>query len=328
MKKGIFGGFIIIAIVLSCFFSALAAASTSVDAASVYKQAKNYAELGAYEEALTKFEQISRYKDSRSWQDYCKAMIDISQANGLEEEGYLSDAKDKIMSAMSFFRPLANMSFEDSEKLYEYCSVRIAELGMLTQQAIDGYSKLYDVMDSADRYRRLINHVLLPTQAPSRKQLPSMLKTYAFRADRSVTPFQGPGSGYETFSNLRIDPNTDVGVCAVERGKYSTYYMAETKTNRGKIRFWVMDLRLIPLNEGQNDRLPEICKNPRNTFLSEAAEALLGPGESYCKANVIIPKGMKVTAFEAEDAYTMIECASGKKDKLMRVWVRTDCLAR
>lgn len=324
MKRRIIYSVLTITFATLCLFRALAS-SAALDSASVYERAKSYVSFGLYEDALDQFEQIT-YKDSSSWQDYCKAMISISRANSFEHDGYISNAIDEIKNAKKQLNPLANISFENSEELYEYCTVRSDELSGLIQQAIDGYSRVYDVLDSAERYHRLINGALLPTQAPDPNPESPVLTPYLFRANRNLIPYAGPGASYGEIEGISITVDTDVWVCAIERGKSGTYYMSETDTERGKIRFWAVDFRLDPVDMDMKYNLPEIGPNPRNAVVLEDAEALFGPGDSYCNAGLIIPKGTKATAFDEEGAYTMIEYVQSRDDSLMRVWIRTNSL--
>ena len=75
---------------MAWLFYALAT-DAALDSVSIYERAKSYVSFGFYEDALNQFEQIS-YKDSTSWQDYCKAMICISRANTFEQDGFIFNA--------------------------------------------------------------------------------------------------------------------------------------------------------------------------------------------------------------------------------------------
>ena len=318
--------FIIVFIVLWLFQAT--AKEASLDFESLYEEAKNYVAFGAYQDALSCFEEIPRYDDSTYWQAYCKAMICISRANDLEHGGYIAEAKEEIANAKQCLGPLLNAAFEDSEKLYEYCIVRNNELCGLIQQAIDGYSNVYGILDSADRYQRLLQGVPLPTQAPNQASLPPMLAAYPYHANRALIPTAGPGSAYAEIDGLSIEADSEVWVCAVEDAPNGAYYMAEADTEQGKVRFWAVCFRLNPADDGVAYSLPEIGVNRQNLFLLEDAEALFGPGEGYRNSGLTVPAGTKVTTLGEEDAYTMIEYTPSREAGPMRVWVQTGKLSR
>lgn len=273
-----------------------------------------------FHSAYESFDQVSYYSDSSSYQDYCEGMIVVLEADGLEKQGYLDQAREKIQKASKIFQLLAFDQFEDSEKLVDYCSARVSQLRGLKQNAIDAFAKLSRTLDAKKRYLDLIDNKPLPTQAPVLK-LPPVMASYAAHTTKKLEAYAGPGSSYAKISLVNIDENTQLRVCARE----DYYYVAEMETARGKVRFWVLDVRVIR-DEARDAELPVIKCEDKSKMLVKAADAYYGPGEGYGSRGMTIRKGTRVAVYNTEDAYTLVECKEPASGLMIRVWIKSDCL--
>ncbi len=296
-----------------------ALASATLDAQAVYETARVYVQLGMLQEALSEFQRIPSYADSLHWSYYCSARLALQEADTLEASGYLVRAEEKINEASRVFAPLAASQFEDTEKLVTYCSARLYQLRGLRQYALDLFQQLFGVLDSDRRYFDLINGVALPTQAPD-DVLSPVLTSYPAQAAGKIKAYAGPGSGYTTVPGIRLQEGTALRVCA----KDGAYYLNEAETKKGLVRFWTVDYKITP--ESALPELPVLSPYGEEGFVMKDAAALLGPGEGYRDAELVLKRGTKVTAFLQEDLYTMIEYQAEGAKKKTRVWVLTECL--
>jgi len=294
------------------------AGGAAVDKQSVYQAGLDYASMGMYKNALEQFTAVGAYKDSVSWQFYCQGMIGIENANSFEQLGYLSDATAQVEAAGKYFEILSNSAFRDSERIKRYLSARRYELKGLTQSALDIYAGLLDVLDSGERYLRLLKGTPLPTQAPV-VTLPERLTAYPAHIVRKAVSYFGPGDRYAEQTAVALRSDMAVSIL----GREDSYYLVEFDSPAGKLRAWVPTIRVRRDGTGTE---PEVGGKGKSARVINAAEGLRGPGNEYAKSGVTLTAGQMVTAFEAEGLYTMIEAADAA-GRRMRLWLPTDQLS-
>lgn len=305
---------------LTCIETAAKATGISIDKQGTYNKAIILVEQKEYTKALDEFLKIPDYKDSASWNYYCKGMIEIESANQLETDGYIDEAKPHIEKAAQYFLLLSQTEFEDSKKLSLYCSARQYELQRLHQKALDIYSTLLGVLDSDARYLRISNKEYLPTQAPKAIQ-PEMLDAIPAVFTKKIQTYWGPGSNYSKQDVLPINAEMEIYIC----GRENNYFLVEAKWENAKVRFWAPTLRI---NRSIDKQEQQVGVNPQYMYLTTDAVSYWGPGKDYLETGIIIDKGCRVTAYEAEGEYTMIEYSSVDNKSLMRMWVQTSFLGK
>ena len=296
------------------------AASLSVDKQSVYQRATNYVALGLYEKALEQFEQIKGFSDSNSWANYCRGMVAIQTADTLEGSGHIKEAGIALEKASQYFSLLSALQFNDSEQLYKYCNARRFQLGGLKQPALDEFKNLSGVLDSDERFFAILNNIPLPTQAPI-EEIASPLPQIACHAAKRVDVFWGPGNEYLKNNKIQINAESSLCICGQEK----SYYLLETTGKDGKIRIWGPTVRIV---RDVDQEVPQIGKKSRSVYVLADAEARMGPGEDYIRSGIQLKKGEKVTAFEDEGRYTMIEYKDMNVSKPIRVWFPTEYLSK
>lgn len=320
MKKSL-ACFLVMGILLSSFPGL--ASQTNASQGYIYESAMDCVLFEEYEEALALFEQLGAFADSANWKSYCAGMVAIRKAGELEKQGYIAEAKDEIQRAMQLFEFLSPIDFnQNSKRLYTYCLARTYELSRMDQKALDLFSELIGVEDSGERYDRLLHGIPLPTQAPSH-EVPPVLHPIAAHVNETISTYLGPGPKYMVQEIVKVNKKTKLGIC----GKESSYYLIEVQTKKGLIRCWA-PAHLIQRDESASEPRVGAKNKKRSCSLLETAQAYYGPGEQYSAADTLIEKGTKVTAYEAEGLYTMIECSLANQEKPVRVWVRTECLSR
>ena len=292
-------------------------ASITIDKQSIYDKGLRYIDLKDYNNALTQFQQIDNYQDSASWRYYCEGMKAIITANEKQNQAYLSDARKEIEKAAGIFQMLSLAKFEDTEKLAVYCKACQYELQGLYQSAIDLYVGLFGTLDSDIRYFKLIGGYVLPTQAPTEKPLPPIIPSIPAHTDRTLETFLGPGSGYMKQDVVSLNAESTVAICARE----GDYYLIEITTGEGKIRCWAFSLRV----QRYGDVLePELGKTKRTGYVMKTETGLYGPGDGYRASDIMIPSGTRVTVFNNEGMYTMVEFVTNNQPA--RMWVPTESI--
>ena len=291
------------------------AGSLTVDRQSVYQTGRDFVKLGMYKNALEQFSSISGYADSGSWRFYCQGMIEIQNADDFEGIGYISDAVSCVDTALRYFEMLANISFEDSESLKKYCTARRYELKGLSQTALDLYAGLLGVLDSGDRYWNIVGGKALPTQAPI-STVPPVLTPIPAHVTRKASTYFGPGDSYLEQTLVSVSADKTVGVC----GREGSYYLIEMTSSTGKLRAWAPTIRIQRDADGA---IAEVAASSKKATVTQAAEALYGPGKDYISSGVTLAEGQAVTAFESEGFYTMIEYADKSSGKALRLWFPT-----
>ena len=291
------------------------------DKALTYDKALAFVNLfDDYETALDLFTQLGSYKDSPNWKMYCMGKVAINNANELEMKGYISEAKEKIVQAVSYFEFLSPIDFNgNSKKLYIYCTARLDEYGSqeISQAALDKFATLIGTEDSMERYIRLSQGIPLPTQAPYSIALPHI----AAHASQSVDTYWGPGKRFLRQEIIQVNQYTELSIC----GKEGDYYLIEAETGKGKIRCWALARKI---QKDSSDRESRIGTNGWRSTLNQTTSAYYGPGEQYLKTGFYVRQGTMVTAYDSEGKYTMIECDAPNSDSSVRIWVSTDCLQR
>ena len=294
------------------------ASDVSIDKATVYQRAILLKNHGDYQKAADEFSRIPGYADSKKWNYYCLGKIDIENATEYENAGYISDAENMIINAARYFELLAKVGFEDSGAIKKYCSARRYELKCMDQPALDAFAELLGVLDSDDRYWRIINGPPLPTQAPI-NTLPAMLALIPAQVSRKAPTYYGPGDRFLEQTGISVNAGIPVSIC----GREGSYYLIEMTTDAGKLRTWVPTIR-IKRDDKQTEA--QIGKNQKNAKIPKTSEALLGPGRDYISSGITLNEGISVTALEAEGLYTMIEYKDGLSGKSLRMWFPTSQL--
>lgn len=305
-------------IILFFLHSVCLADTVATDKKSIYDKGITYVKLSMFQEAKEQFQQIMDYSDSRNWNYYCLGMIEITSANELENQGFLSDAASHIEKASQYFGLLAGIQFEDSANIKTYCTARSYELKGLFQKSLDIYSTLLGTLDSDNRYLRLSTNILLPTQAP-KKENPSLLVPIPAHARKSIESYFGPSSEYAIQRIVKISPEIPIFVCAREK----EFYMLETNLEDGLIRFWAPTLRI---QIDSDIDIHEINGTVTKKLVIQNAECFFGPGEEYMKAGVVLETGSFVNMIEKEEEYAQIEIIDKESNQSIRVWVLSDCL--
>lgn len=120
---------------------------------------------------------------------------------------------------------------------------------------------------------------------------------------------------------IYINAESPICICGQEKG----YYLLETTDKSDKIRFWGPALRFM---RDEYQEIPQIAQKSRTAYILADAEARMGPGDDYLKAGISLKKGEKVTAFESEGFYTMIECKDARTSKPVRLWFLSEYLSK
>ncbi len=268
--------------------------------------------VGNYADAYAYFAGAGTYEDSQLKMLYCQGMMAIEAANELESKG--TKPREELAAAKSCFSNLSSVQYEGAENLYKYCWARECEINGNTQKAIDLFAELAGVFDSTERYRRLDRGEKLVLAEPAEKP-PEKVTTVPGRALRSVDVYTGPGNQYQKIKDLKINAESEFVVCAEESG----YYLIEMKIDKQMIRGWVQKERVI-----KDDSVTIFGKTRRDTRLTKDVKLYYGPGNEYAQWDISLKKGTKITAYDAEDVYTMIEFTyDGVK---YRAWVKTENL--
>lgn len=290
---------------------------SSVDKQSAYQSAIIYVSWGNYAEGLRLFEQAQNYSDSNSWANYCRGMLAIEAANEYEKTGYRNKAYASIESASHYFSLLPAALFPDRENLIRYCNARLNQLKGLLQPALDEYAEIDGTLDS---YERSLNiYVPLPTQVPE-KELPAYLPSIPANAAKKISTYLGPGSEYAEQHLIKINGDSEISIC----GREKDYFLMETKTENGKLRFWATTVWIM---RSTNKQEPQIGAKSRKAIVLRDTKALMGPGEDYIASGITVKKGEKVLSFHSEGLYTMIEYHDEQTSKPIRLWVLSEDLS-
>ena len=297
-----------------CYASSI----VSVDKQSAYQDALASADQGDYAEALRLFEKASHYSDSDSWADYCRGMLAIESADAYEKAGYRNKAQESIRHASDFFSRLPVSQFPDSERLKRYCNARQNQLKGLLQPALDEYAEIEGILDSSERKKNI--YVPLPTQVPE-NVLPAFLPLIPAKAVKGISTYLGPGNKYSEHNLISINQDLDISIC----GREQDFFLIETISEKGKIRVWAPTVRIVRIEDKQE---PQIGSKSRKAFILRDTKAFMGPGEDYIESEIVIKKGEKVLAFDAEGEYTMIEYSGSQTIKPVRLWIFSEDLSK
>ena len=277
-----------------------------------YQAGMKWVEDGDYARALTCFEQIPKYSDSKQWQTYCQALLEIGQANELEMTGDLDIAEKHIQEARECFRQLEKNGFKEASDLMLYCDARRYELHGMRQPAIDIYSELYGVLDSRERPKPL------PTQVP-RMRIPDRLPRVPAHAARTIKVYAGPGTDYEEIRTVRVTSSDQLWIC----GKKDSWFLLEVQTDGKLMRVWASAIRVE--RDAEEPVEPQIKSKEKRVMPQKNTQAYWGPGEEY-EAYGTVLKGTRAVLILEEDIYSMIEIKSNESDAMIIVWVRTEDL--
>ena len=291
-----------------------ASGGVSSNKESAYNIGRDYFSWGMYREAMEAFQKSGSYKDSVSWAKYTEGFVEIEEADGMEEKGYLTDAETHIGTARRLFQRLSTQSFEDSANMEKYCRAREFHMTGKIQSALDLYAEIPMTMDSWERYDDITSGKALPTQAPV-SSVPDRFLNISAYAVKKMNTYMGPGSMYQEQKVTAVRSGTEFSICAKEEN----YYLIEIETEKGRIRCWGPTLFI---HREEKTEVPDIGKG-RKAYIIEAVEGTYGPGEEYLKTGIILPDGLKVTAYTEEGHYTMVEFTLQETDRPARVWVPT-----
>lgn len=314
-----------------------------VDLGSIYEDGEYYAREGNYEKALNEFNHLTEpYGFSEDWKSYCEGILALRQATALESQGCIRKAKEAVQQAVGHFEDLSASAFSQYinqmirssgsfgeyggslhmiEDLLTYCRARNNELMGGNQMALDLYSKLPSVEDSRERSLRLRRGEFLDL-TECRDVI--VLSSISAHADGQIVTRLGPGPDYRNQEIVQVDERTDIRI----RGMHNEYYLIEIPAGNGQLlRCWAL-VRKIQTNASTRDLVDVGMKaNERRMTVRTETATYWGPNSTeYLETGYTIGRGTVVTAFEPEDAYTMIEFVPADSLKKVRVWIQSDAL--
>ena len=312
-----------------------------LDQADLYDSALIHVRERKLEEARAQFQQLGPFIDSAQWVKYCDGLLLIQKANQLESQGYILQANDEIRNAQALFSELKKdkngfsdffrgsgeqQLYESPEDLCRYCDARQAEYSSInngetySQTALDLYHELIGIEDSEERYERIRNRIPIPTQVP----VPVPLPPIPAHAEESISVYLGPSLRYKILDGgiLQVNEKTELYICGTE----GNYYLLEARTDKGLIRCWASKSSVRNDQPGSSPQKVGQARYKHNYVLLRASQAYYGPGDAYLKTDLIIDKGTKVTGYETEGEYTMIEYSIPSAYEDVRVWVKTEDL--
>lgn len=320
--------FVCCVIVLALVFTFVTVSAESVfeDRSKNYNLAVSFAKSGMYDEALTLFSGLktgSPYKDSHYWYGYCFAMVKINEADDFQWKGYVEEAEKALNEAKDWFSVLETVKFENAEQMRAYCEARMNYLKGMLQTAIDAFHDLYGVRDAWDYYQMLKENKALPTQAP-KARYPDVLVGIPAKATKQINVYYGPGIDYKRITELTVNADSEIYLCASYTSNGNKWYLMETQTEKGKLRFWTLGEGRIYRSEDKSE--PTVMKDGRETTLKTDAEVRFGPGEEYVAGAAVLPRQTVVTAYEGEGKYTLVSYKLSDADKTVCAWLPSDCL--
>ena len=264
------------------------------------------------------------------WRDYCAAMVSLDEADIYEAQGYLKESEEENRSALScilyakeLFAILETVEFEDAKDMHVYCEAREYELLPLNQKAEDLFSTIPYTRDAKARLARINSGEPLPTQTPVHREA-ALLNTVRAEVSKQVTVYLGPGKDYEKLAGVLINAESTLYICGSYEDKTSSWYLMETETDQGRVRFWcARNGYVYPLEDGT---VQPVMKNGKNAYINTASEVLEGPGEGYRSTEIHLERNTKVKCYHTEGAYTMIEILHPLTGKKLCGWVLTNHL--
>lgn len=278
-----------------------------------YEDGMKYLEAGLYVEARDSFTKAGSYEDASFQLQFCEGMICLAEADEDEAAGYLKWAAEHTNEAKQHFILLQGVGFEGADKLAAYCEARACEYGGMYQPALDQFAELGVILDSVTRFERLAKKERLKEVEPP-PTLPSLKSAVKGTVSRSANSYAGPGNKYAKESIVKIGAEQEVDVLGLE----GEYYLIEIQKDKKLYRIWYPKMRV------NVSGVMKCGEKPRSVRLLEETEVFYGPGVQYASRGISLPRNMKMTAYEAEDIYSMIEYTLD--GNTYRGWVPTDKL--